>query len=196
MPSPSNPELTPPPPSTQPTLVLAGAIIVAGGLIGLGLWAGLRERAAPQPAPPALTTSAPINTTTTSSSSVAVGVSALAPASVPAPPPSTTAPLVSSATRSKAERDLRAAAEEFRTKWIKAKCWDPIVAKTPEPKISTYHLSLSVDANGNEVAHGLGEVRDKPSRQDVAACARNLQWRASVPAPGEPLTIEFDLELP
>jgi hypothetical protein len=69
-------------------------------------------------------------------------------------------------------------------------CWSG--PRTP----SRYDFEIAIDARGNEVGRSLSEVRDQPSRPDVAACVRKLYARPiKVAPPGAPVTLTIPLVL-
>lgn len=177
------------------TNVLAAAIVVAGGLVGLGLFMGLRAGA---PAPGAAPTGAPQGLELTARASAPVAEASATGAPVAAP--SATADASVTAKKGSPEKAVAEAKVAALAQWrgkLKTACWDPLVAKTAEPKTSTHRLVLGFDASGKEVARGVSDVRDKPSRTDVGACLRTqTPTPISVAAPGEPLQVEVELTFP
>ena len=80
--------------------------------------------------------------------------------------------------------------EATRAQMVEA-CWTG--PRTP----SRYDVEIAIDARGHEVGRSLSEVRDEPSRADVAACVRKLRTPAiSVAPPGSPVTLTIPLVLP
>jgi hypothetical protein len=80
--------------------------------------------------------------------------------------------------------------EATRAQMVEA-CWTG--PRTP----SRYDVELAIDARGHEVGRSLSEVRDEPSRADVATCVRKLRTHAiSVAPPGSPVTLTIPLVLP
>ncbi len=62
---------------------------------------------------------------------------------------------------------------------------------------SRYDVEIAIDARGHEVGRSILELRDQPSRSDVAACVRNLRTTViSVAPPGTPVTLTIPLVLP
>jgi hypothetical protein len=155
-------------------LILAAAIVIGGGFIGLGLYFGLR-RESPPAAPPASTSGAPVT------SSFPSGATS---AGLDAPPPKT---------------DARAAAhlalEKLKPTFTQ-KCWTPAIQQTSEPGTSTYTMQVSFDESGREVGRGISELRDQPSRSDVAQCLRQLPLSLKIPATGAAFSTELKLSFP
>jgi len=79
---------------------------------------------------------------------------------------------------------------------LRAACWDPAIAVTPEPATSRYTFDLTVGPDGREVARGISEIRDEPSRADVARCLRELPGRLQVRAPNKATRVQVWLRFP
>ena len=146
------------------------AIVLAGALIGAGLFFGLRSR--PEPAPYG-----------------APGAQAALPLPGPAAPPAP--PLDPALVR----RNGDAAAVGLKRRMIE-RCWQPAVAKVPTPATSRYTMDSLFTAEGVEVSRGISEVREVPSRMDVAGCLRSLPLDLRIPPPGGKVRLEFVLEFP
>ena len=79
---------------------------------------------------------------------------------------------------------------------FKAACWDPIVAKQPEPATSEYVFDVTVGPDGHEVIRSINEERGR-SRPDVAACLRQIHDAPIViPPPGESVHAMWTLTFP
>ena len=176
------------------TNVLAGAIVVAGGLVGLGLYLGLRAGAPAPEAPNASSHSPDLPT-----ASVAPIPSSSSPSLSPVPIAAT----VTSSVKVSPEKAVAEAKTAMLAQWsgpLKKACWGPIVAKAAEPKTSVHRVVLGFDAAGHEVARGISDVRDKTSRPDVGGCLRALPpdtvSALAIAAPGEPLQVELELSFP
>lgn len=160
--------------------MLALSILGAGALIGAGLYFGLRGGSpAPVPPPPSAT--------------------AAAAATVAAKPASTTtatepAVLTPEAHR-KAVEEATAAVAAQKKAWT-SRCWEPALAKTPEPKTSRYLIALSFNKDGALVVSGVSQVRDKPSRLDVVGCLQSALSGFSITPPGAPAALEIPIEFP
>jgi hypothetical protein len=130
------------------------------------------------------------------------GLAARAPASVvpaaTAPAPAT--PPAATKTAAPDARDLAAqvAAELARRKaWYATECWAPALKADPSIATSRYRFMISLDAQGKENGRGISELRDAPSRPDVARCLRQLvEPPIQIRSPGEPAQVELDVELP
>jgi hypothetical protein len=139
------------------------AIAFAGVAVGLGLYFGLRERAAPVPA------------------RVAWGEtpSALAPSVVPssaavdAPPPD--------ALRVRATSAAVAALEATHARLAEA-CWRPSVERHAEPAELTFQVRFLFDASGTQTSFDVAEP-EVEARRDVAACLRAQKVEARLAEP-------------
>lgn len=78
----------------------------------------------------------------------------------------------------------------------RAACWDPAIAITPEPATSRYTFDLTIGPDGREVARGISELRDEPSRADVARCLRALPDRLQVRPPNKARRVQVWLRFP
>ena len=75
-------------------------------------------------------------------------------------------------------------------------CWDPIVARAPEPASATYVFDVTVGPDGHEVIRSILEQRGK-SRADVAQCLRAISDAPIViPPPGESVHVTWTLSFP
>jgi hypothetical protein len=152
--------------------MLPAAIVVAGAMIGGGLYLGLRARPAGTATPP------PVEV---------AGRSGRGPAGArPGEPPAD--PLA-------VRRRGQAAVDEFRRQMVE-RCWRPALAQRAEPGASRYTLEALFSADGTETARGIGEERDGPSRSDVAQCMRLQPLGLRIPPPGGPVRMQFVLEFP
>ena len=176
----------------QKEYVLGASIIVGCGLIATGLYAGLRANRDDGP-------SAALATGSVGTESAAPARSASLAASVDSTAePSTSVPLGTSSARlsfAEAEAQAREAVNTEKKRVFIPKCWAPAIASNPEPKTSSYVLSLGFDAQGREVVRGVSEVRGK-SRQDVAKCLRAQPLGFNVSPLSAPTTIEVTLDFP
>jgi hypothetical protein len=159
------------------------AIIIAGALVGTGVFFGLRQREAPRGAPP---------------SSVAVEAApagtARAPAEPPAPLRPSPAPNAPTVSRDKVARDAAAALEAQRRD-LGRKCWEPAVSLHPTSKSTKWVFNLSFDAEGNQTVRGVAE--DRPtSRPDVTVCVLAALQPLKIPPPGAPAYVEVPFSLP
>lgn len=171
--------------------VLAGAIVVGCGLIGLGLYAGLSARTAPEVAP--IATSPVVLASVTSSP-----IDSASPTAEVVPASGLTAPATTVAASTDAvtpEAAAKKALEKEKTERLVPKCWAPALATAAEPKTASYTVSLGFDSQGREVVRGVSEIRGK-SRADVVACLRAQPPSLIIPAPGRATTVELPLEFP
>jgi hypothetical protein len=156
------------------TGAIVGAIIVAGALIGAGLYFGLR--ASP---PVTVISSAPAG-------------SAPPPASVA--PATTPPPGIAPEIQQRVARESAAQLEALRRQ-LAERCWAPSVAASVEPASATFRVRLLFDAAGTRTQQGVSDASD-PRRADVAACLRAQPMTVSVTAPGAIAGVDLALELP
>lgn len=79
---------------------------------------------------------------------------------------------------------------------FRAECWDPLVAKQPEPATSLYGFDVTVGADGHEILRSINEQHGR-SRSDVAQCLRAIQDAPIVvPPPGESVHVTWTLSFP
>ena len=147
---------------------IAIAIVIAGAVIGLGLFLGIRS----------------IRTAGTPNVN---GPAAMAAGTRPPPPPPRDPAMV--------RGDAVAVLEQFRRHMIES-CWRPALAKSPKPATSFFVVNFTFAGDGLEIARGISEVRDQPSRPDVAACLRQQPIGLRIPAPGGAVQLELPLAFP
>jgi len=73
-------------------------------------------------------------------------------------------------------------------------CWNKLRAIEPEPRTSTYHVQLAFSKEGLETGRAISQVREKPSRYDVAECLRTLPLGLSIDPLPQFLAFEFELQ--
>jgi hypothetical protein len=91
--------------------------------------------------------------------------------------------------------DVQAALRARIPHWIET-CWNPAIATSPTPVSSKHIFNITVDAAGNEIARGISEVRDEPSRDDVGRCLRADQEKIQVPPPLQTIQVVVWVRLP
>lgn len=168
-----------------PAISTPVAIIVAGALIGVGLFFGLRGR--PEAA------SAPASAPATSTGSVALGPGPIATALENAPPvpggpvtaPATPASTVDMKT---VNAQLKTALDQHKKKMVDD-CLAPSLAKKPTPASVNLTFNVSFDATGKQVGRGISEDRET-SRPDVTQCVQTKLPALSIPAPGASVYVE------
>lgn len=173
---------------------LPASIVVGCALIGLGMYLGLRERAAPTPLPPASQPSGhAAGHGATSQSLSPQGPSPQAPSPQQASPQSPTP--AATADQAAAEKAALAALASVKKDTLTPRCWEPALKKAPEPAKAKFKLDVSFDAQGKQIMSGLHELREAP-RLDVAACLRENPITLSIPAPGAVVRLELPLDFP
>lgn len=174
-------------------LLLPGSIVLAGALMGAGLYFGLSAQppGAAHPAPPA------------------------EPASQGERPPpqpdrrvepAPTQPLVEPAAQRPLEHpialDVRIAAAEQATAALAAhrsrlikECWEPSAKKAAAPPKVTIPIRFLFDAQGKETTRGVGDAAE-PGREDVVACVRAATFPISIRPPGQLVGAQLTLTMP
>jgi hypothetical protein len=156
------------------------AILIGSVVIGAGLYFGLRERAS-APAPSARP-AAP-----------APSVTSEPDGSIDPPPPSTT-PRKAPVDTARAKQAVAAAIAKHRP-MILERCWGPAAAKDKDPPRVRWTFNFSFDAEGKQIGRGVTEYREA-FRPDVTRCLQAELPVIEIPAPGESVLLEVDLELP
>lgn len=166
---------------------IALAIVAAGALVGAGLYFGLRARppAAGLPPPAASTLSTGAPAPFAGADAQPSIPAAAAPGAAAAPP----------ATPEKVRADAMAALEGLKRRALDT-CWRPALSREPEPSRSSYMVDVTFAADGTTLAMGLSELRERPSRADVAQCVRTSGVALRIPPPGAGFRIELPLEFP
>jgi hypothetical protein len=145
---------------------IPAAILVAGVLIGAGLYLGLRHGASSSSSPPP------------------------GPAPVtPVVPPRSPGEL-----QVRVTEQVRQALEQKRSTFVE-RCWSPSAQKSPEPASARYSFNITVDAQGKEIARGISEDR-AAFRADVGQCLRGLGDKVAVSPPGATVQVTVPLTLP
>ncbi len=161
------------------------AILVGCGIIGVGVFFGLRSQHPP---------------TTTASSSGQETSSRPAGATTPPVPTVPPQPSVHTTTKPQADQAaaqthaLAAIAKE-KVKTFVPKCWDPALKLEPNPAIAKYTFDVTFDAEGREIARGISDDRSA-ERRDVAICLRELPPSMQIPPPGALVRVELPLTFP
>lgn len=171
------------------------SIVIAGALVGLGLFFGLRSRAPEPVASPAVTTPLAISAPASAASPTSAADVAPASAALTVDPP---APTVS-APRPRADLEKIAAdatkeLEKLRKTVVDA-CVAPSLKVQPTPSSVKFSFNFSFGADGKQVGRGVIEDR-ATSRPDVTACMLGKLTPISVPPPGEPVRVDVSWTLP
>lgn len=158
------------------------AIVIAGALVGLGVYFGLRNQRASATAGAAIT-------------AVASSVGAAAPTPVVA----TTAAPISPPPAPPVSRDAVAAAvakalDAMRADLL-AKCWEPHVRAHPGAKPFKIRVNVSLGPDGKQVARGISEDR-RNDRSNVGMCLTQSMPAIEIAPPGGPVFVEVPFSLP
>lgn len=154
------------------SFLLPGAVVIGCGLVGAGLYFGLREAKQPPAAP--------------------------GPAATPAvavPGARARAAGGDDEVRRKAEQAARAAIDAEKQRRFLPECWAPAVQSNPQPPTSRHVFALGFDAQGRENVRGVNDIRGE-SREDVGRCLQRIPMGIRIPPPGVPLSIEITVDLP
>ncbi len=158
-------------------LLLPASILVAGAMIGAGLFFGLRGR-------PAETT--PASPTAPAEESPA--------APTPNPPPAEIASPAPSDLQATVQKQALDALGKHRAR-IVADCWNPSVKKDPNPAKTTFMFRFMFNPKGQLGVSGVGDAPAE-SRRDVSQCIRDLKLPIAVPPPGSEIAVQIPLTLP
>lgn len=111
-----------------------------------------------------------------------------------APPPQLPPPPVAPDRDTIRALTMQAAAQlEGQRARIDAACWPQTGSADP----ARYDVELAIAADGHELGRSVLELRNQPSRADVAACIRRLALPPmAIARPGQPVTLTIPLVLP
>lgn len=154
---------------TSSGLPTSWAIVLAGCIIALGVYFGLRGREAAAP---------PVNPP-------------LPAVPVPGPAVLPAKPVVDQA---RVFREASATLDRHK-KTLTEKCLAPALAQKPEPARVKYSFNLTFDASGMVIARGIIEDR-ATARADVATCVSDNFPELKVTPPGQTVRVDVPLELP
>lgn len=161
------------------SLPISTAIVVAGGLIGLGLFFGLRERGRDVGPSPAAT---PIETQR-------------AERGERRPPErSPTEPRSAGRGADRVAQDVGAALDAQRAALVE-KCWKPYEAASPPPKPPRWLFNFSIGADGTQLARGVAEQRGT-GNPAITRCILDTLAPVTIPPPGAAVTVDVPFGLP
>ncbi len=169
------------------TTPLAIAIVVAGGMIGLGLYLGLRS-AGDRPE---------LGSALAASNAPAVAPPSVETALVEAAPvaPLEVASASSSAHRSRDVALEATAALDRQRKAIVAACVLPALAQQPEPPTVKLTFNFTFGEDGKQLGRGVAEDR-ATSRPEVTRCVVDRLNPISVSPPGQRFRVDVPWTLP
>lgn len=181
------------------------AIIVAGALMGIGAYFGLRARPAPvvSPSPPTALVAGSEATTSRDTR--------IAPAPLPRPSPprtdATGAPTVTAVPteppaavppigdeRAKVIDEVKRTFESLRPALIE-RCWKPSIKAQAEPKTARITFNFGFAADGTPLSRGVMEDR-RSNRSGLGVCVGDAIPMFPVAPPGVSTYVEVPLELP
>ncbi len=172
------------------------SILLGCGMIAAGLYFGLRSQPPPGPSPDASPAA-----TGAATSGVRPTVLTAPPHPVTPPPGPAVAgapvlPAVPAEVQAAAERAANEAVLAEKKKTYVPKCWEPALAKAPQPAVAKYKLDMMFDPQGKQIGLGLQEDRSA-LRTDVANCIRDQGLTLQIsPPPGVHVHVLVPLELP
>lgn len=165
------------------SLVLPGAILAAGAMIGAGLFLGLRSKPVVTEAPPE---PAPIVTPYEPESAP--------PSADPEPaPPAVKAPSSAELREKVTEQAVKALKKHHAR--IVQECWKPSFKKDPKPAKVTVPFRIIFTAEGTVEVFGVGQVAE-PSRADLSSCIQSLKLPLTIPPPGQATGVQLSIALP
>ncbi|TVR94334.1 MAG: hypothetical protein EA418_10385 [Wenzhouxiangellaceae bacterium] len=101
--------------------------------------------------------------------------------------------LTQRSTLERAREQARRSMQDNLQPYMLEHCWNKLRAIEPEPSTSTYHLQLAFAKDGRETGRAISQVRETPSRYDVAECLRTLPLGLSIDPLPQFLAFEFEL---
>ncbi len=163
--------------------LLPASILLAGAMIGAGLFFGLRGRPVESPISP---------TTPPSEHTPAKASSPLDPK--PTPTPVDAVAPEPFALQAKVQKQALDALGKHRAQ-IVADCWNPSAKKDPNPAKLTFNFRFLFKPTGEL---GTSSVGDAPaeSRRDVSQCIRDLKLPIAVAPPGSEIAVQIPFTLP
>ena len=182
------PSLKPPPASgASPFLSLPVAVVIAGLLVGVGLFFGLRDRPA---------SVAPIASTAPTSPSAASTATTQTPATSTASPPAADASATAAASAPAAARRAAAVASlESQRKSIVEQCVKPVQAKSPSLTSVKLTFNVVFAPDGTQIGRGVSEHR-RASNPEITACVQQkLKPLVTTPS-NESLATDIEWTLP
>jgi hypothetical protein len=184
---------------------LPAAILVAGAMIGAGLYLGLRDR---PPAVASPTRGEPDALTTDRGPSRAEEVDPPQGGSPQAPPPVGVGPgapedkdgdglppaVAPNGLQEKAAKSVNEELDELRPRIVK-ECWAPSVKKDPAPAKAMIPARFLFGVDGKQTGYSIAEP-EAASRADVSECLRAMNLSLRIPAPGAVVAVQVGIKLP
>lgn len=152
------------------------AIVIAGGMIAVAVFFGLRgQRREAGPAPEV----------------IAVAASARAPVESPA------AARVPAPARVPADVVVQQIAAQLATQKpaMVEKCWKPNATATPPPRPARYTFEFTIGAGGEQLGRGVREDRGTGSAE-ITRCVLGLITPVTIAPPGTSTTVDVPFALP
>lgn len=171
-----------------PVSIFAGCTVIA-----VGLFLGLRER--PE-APSVSSAASPALATAPSSRPIGAGAAATPPEAPATPPAAVAPPAVSPDVQAVSEAAAKKALEAEKKASFVPRCWEPALARAPEPKRLKVSFDITFDPSGKEVGRGISEDRSA-MRPDAVNCLRGLGIGLRIsPPPGVHVRMQIPMEFP
>lgn len=177
-------------------LLVPSSIVIAGALVGAGVFFGLRDRPAPAPAQEPTTLSAagitvaPLATGGATAGATAGAAAGAAPTEpVRTPPPGVTPELQARVDRQTAEAFAREKARLVR------ECWEPSVKANPQPASLTLRVRVLFEGGGTATDVAVAPP-DAESRRDVAECIRKAPPAIRVEPGGTMMGTQLSIAFP
>lgn len=168
----------------EKTYLLPASILLAGAMIGAGLFFGLRGRPIENPKSSILLSEAPTPKTPSIPDPSP-------PEPTPTPPPAALDP---SDLQAKVQKQAIEALDKHRARII-ADCWNPSVKKAPNPTSSNFTFRFLFNPKGHVDTSGVADPAAE-SRHDVSQCIRDLKLPITITPPGSEIAVQVQLTLP
>ena len=172
------------------------AILLAGALVGVAVFFGLRSRPANAPAPPrgAVEASPPAPRAPPPHAAAPEPRDTEAPGVAPAASGSQAAGAAKAPLPGDITREALRAIDEHRAALVK-KCWAPAIKNKPSPTEARFYVDVTFDAKGKQTLRGI-KGDPETSRPGVTECVTGTLPPLQIPAPGVPSHADVSFRLP
>lgn len=165
-------------------LSVPAAIVIAGVLIGAGLFFGLRDRG--RDAPPRGGVVEPRAAEPAASRGDRPPDRTAPPTAIPPPP------VV--ALRERAVQEIAAALDKQRAA-LTEKCWKPNAGASPPPRPARWTFNFTMAPDGSQIARGVAEARGAGS-PEITRCVLEALAPVSVSPTGATVVVDVPFALP